>query len=318
MRCLACLLTAPLFAGWQESWGKIFGEQLGDASVENRDVSMQLNRRKRELAALQRMRGPIEQRRSAWQDLASEDDDDDDDDGSAPSLEGSEDMGEVVAEVTLPVPPPRPSELAAFRLWAVQELRTMLGVSDAHFEVTDIQMSRRADSPCPKTDADPAGEHSSPERSGSPLSPLARLEMDVGDWLDENGSPDIVEALKVDFGAETLLDLLAVIQEREDWMIFIPDDEERWDVLWEALQAESARAEAAQASGESEGEAWRQGRWVSRWEAPFSARGEKLWEEQTRPDEAQAGDDEDQEEEEQDEEGGEEAEEEGGGSERGG
>ena len=291
------MLTAPLFAGWQESWGKIFGEQLGDASVENRDVSMQLNRRKRELAALQRMRGPIEQRRSAWQDLASEDDDDDDDDDSAPSLEGSEDMGEVVAEVTLPVPPPRPSELAAFRLWAVQELRTMLGVSDAHFEVTDIQMSRR-----PETDAEPAGEHSSPERSGSPLSSLARLEMDVGDWLDENDSPDIVEALKVDFGAETLLDLLAVIQEREDWMIFIPDDEERWDVLWEALQAESARAEAAQTSGESEGEAWRQGRWVSRWEAPFSARGEKLWEEQTRPDEAQADDAEGHQEEEQEQE----------------
>ena len=48
--------------------------------------------------------------------------------------------------------------------------------------------------------------------------------------------------MKFDFGAETLCDLIAVVQDREDWEIFVPGGPGRCDALWDALCREVAAA----------------------------------------------------------------------------
>ena len=54
----------------------------------------------------------------------------------------------------------------------------------------------------------------------------------------------------VSYGANTLRDLIAIVQEPQDWGIFVPGDEPRCAILWQALQ--SARSIAAQEEEEAE------------------------------------------------------------------
>ncbi len=76
------------------------------------------------------------------------------------------------------------------------------------------------------------------------LAPDANVELsddtDVAEWLVAQNAEDLVDAVKHDFGIMTLRDLIAVVQEPQDWTIFIPDDEARGMSLWASMQAANA------------------------------------------------------------------------------
>lgn len=73
---------------------------------------------------------------------------------------------------------------------------------------------------------------------------LGRLELDVGDWLADQGQESLVDALR-NSGATTLRDLVQTFHEPADWATFVPDDADRCDELWNALQAEASQARLA-------------------------------------------------------------------------
>ena len=80
------------------------------------------------------------------------------------------------------------------------------------------------------------------EAADPPSGGGSRLEMDVAEWLGAQGESRLAAVVKFDFGAETLCDLIAVVQDREDWEIFVPGDPGRCDALWDALCREVAAA----------------------------------------------------------------------------
>jgi hypothetical protein len=98
------------------------------------------------------------------------------------------------------------------------------------------------------------------------LNDTSFLDRDIGEWLTEHGEAALVDKMKNEFGASTLRDLEAVIQERDDFVIFIPREsspgkkkknkknqqqqasrsssaEERWENLWQALAGEKEKVE---------------------------------------------------------------------------
>jgi hypothetical protein len=73
-------------------------------------------------------------------------------------------------------------------------------------------------------------------------------DLDVSVWLTEQNAADLIEEIKHEFGATTLRDLIAIVQEPLDWSIFVPDDDLRCKALWESLQ--KARGDARGATSE--------------------------------------------------------------------
>lgn len=63
-------------------------------------------------------------------------------------------------------------------------------------------------------------------------------DIDVAEWLVSQNAEDLVDKVKDDFGITTLRDLIAVVQEPQDWSIFVPDDEARCKSLWASMQEE--------------------------------------------------------------------------------
>ena len=63
-------------------------------------------------------------------------------------------------------------------------------------------------------------------------------DIDVAEWLVSQNAEDLIDKVKDDFGVTTLRDLIAVVQEPQDWSIFVPDDEARCKSLWASMQEE--------------------------------------------------------------------------------
>ena len=69
-----------------------------------------------------------------------------------------------------------------------------------------------------------------------------RLNMDAAEWLTAQNEATIIADVKDEFGAQTLRDLVALIQDPVDWAMFIQDEPARCDALWKAMQEELAKA----------------------------------------------------------------------------
>ena len=83
------------------------------------------------------------------------------------------------------------------------------------------------------------------ESNWSPIDsdqPPTRLDMSAAEWLEAQGESELIDMMEDDFGAGTLREVIAVVQDPLDWMIFIPDDQSRCNTLWRALQKEVALA----------------------------------------------------------------------------
>ena len=95
-----------------------------------------------------------------------------------------------------------------------------------------------------------AAQRLSTQHSGSQLTREGGgpQDLDVSVWLTEQNAADLIEEIKHEFGATTLRDLIAIVQEPLDWSIFVPDDDLRCKALWESLQ--KARGDARGATSE--------------------------------------------------------------------
>ena len=65
-----------------------------------------------------------------------------------------------------------------------------------------------------------------------------RLEQDAGSWLRSHGAGDIATAVVTQFECRTVRDLMFIIRERDDWSVFLPEQQTRWDGLWTHMAEE--------------------------------------------------------------------------------
>lgn len=81
---------------------------------------------------------------------------------------------------------------------------------------------------------------------------LARLDIDVEDWLESHesvaASQALADIMRVDFQIDTLRDLIVAVQDPADWTMLIQDEPDRCHRLWIALQKEVKQAAAAVAA----------------------------------------------------------------------